>query len=178
MRFELDHDRPARPAPLVHEALSGDVATFPASIPAPAAPRGPSPPPRAGSSLLTVWGFTESDRRLLTVLLALMTALLTAHLWKESHRNRHTIRVDHPQGVYPYQVSLNSATWVEWAQLDGIGEKLARRIVAERELHGPFQSVDDLRRVKGIGPKTVEKLKPYVVVEPVPSSVSSDQSVR
>lgn len=145
-------------------------------MPAPASRGRQPPPPNQGSQHIPVWGFTENDRRLLTVLLAFMTALLTAHLWHDLHRRSHTTRIDHPQGVSPYQVSLNSATWVEWAQLDGIGEKLARRIVAERELHGPFHTIDDLRRVKGIGPKTVEKLRPYVVVEAMPSSVSNDQT--
>lgn len=172
--FEPGHQRPERPAPLGSEAVSGGVATLPESMPAsPSGGRRP-PPPDEGSQHFPVWGFTESDRRLLTVLLAFMTALLTAHLWQDSQRSRHTARIDHPQGVFPYQVSLNSATWVEWAQLDGIGEKLARRIVAERELHGPFRTVDDLRRVKGIGPKTVEKLRPYVVAESLPASDSSD----
>jgi competence protein ComEA len=39
---------------------------------------------------------------------------------------------------------------------------LARRIVADREQNGPFRSVDDLARVKGIGPKTLEHLRPWV----------------
>ena len=40
---------------------------------------------------------------------------------------------------------------------------LAARIIAEREKR-PFASADDLRRVNGIGPKTLEKLRPFVVV--------------
>jgi len=39
----------------------------------------------------------------------------------------------------------------------------ARRIVEVRAA-GPFKSADDLRRVKGIGPKTLEAIRPFVVV--------------
>lgn len=65
---------------------------------------------------------------------------------------------------YVYQIDINQATWSEWAQLPGIGETLARRIVAERESDGPFKSIDDLRRVKGIGAKTLEKMRPHLRV--------------
>jgi competence protein ComEA len=63
-----------------------------------------------------------------------------------------------------YRIDVNTATWVEWAQLDGIGEALAERIVADREANGPFKSVDDLRRVKGIGPKTLARIRPYLTL--------------
>ncbi|HET6323107.1 MAG TPA: helix-hairpin-helix domain-containing protein, partial [Planctomycetaceae bacterium] len=52
-----------------------------------------------------------------------------------------------------------------WGQIQGIGDALARRIVADREENGPFQSVEDLGRVKGIGPKTLEHLRPWVRVD-------------
>jgi len=63
---------------------------------------------------------------------------------------------------YVYRIDINQADWPAWAQLPGIGETLARRIVAERESHGPFVSIDDLRRVKGVGVKTLEKMRPHL----------------
>ena len=48
--------------------------------------------------------------------------------------------------------------------LPGIGETLAQRIIDYRNANGPFGSVDDLTKVKGIGEKTLEKLKPYATV--------------
>jgi competence protein ComEA len=42
---------------------------------------------------------------------------------------------------------------------------MAKRIVAWREEHGPFRRVEDLIKVKGIGEKTFQKLRPYVTVE-------------
>jgi competence protein ComEA len=75
------------------------------------------------------------------------------------------VEIVHPEGRYQFQVAVNSATWVEWDQLDGIGPVLAKRIVADREEHGPFQSPEDLLRVKGIGSKTLEKMRPFLIVD-------------
>ena len=61
-----------------------------------------------------------------------------------------------------YSLDINSASWVEWAQLDGIGEKLARRIVNDRDERGPFQNPGDVGRVKGISPRLLETMKPFL----------------
>jgi competence ComEA-like helix-hairpin-helix protein len=61
-------------------------------------------------------------------------------------------------------VSLNTATEAELEQLPGIGPALAHAIVAERTAHGPFASVADLARVKGIGAATVRRLEGRIVV--------------
>jgi competence protein ComEA len=61
-----------------------------------------------------------------------------------------------------FQVDLNAAAWPELAQLPEIGETLARRIVESRSVEGPFLDHEDLQRVRGIGPKTLEKLRPHL----------------
>jgi len=71
---------------------------------------------------------------------------------------------------YDYRIDINSAEWIEWVQLRGIGETLANRIIEDRKQNGPFESIDDLQRVKGIGPKTIEKLRPWITV-----TVTSDE---
>ena len=53
-------------------------------------------------------------------------------------------------------VDLNTAGVEELKTLSGIGDALAQRIVAYREEHGPFQSVEDIKKVSGIGEKTYE----------------------
>jgi competence protein ComEA len=60
-------------------------------------------------------------------------------------------------------IDLNRATAAELQRLPGIGPKLSARIVAARERQ-PFRRVEDLRKVSGIGPKTLERLRPYVTV--------------
>ena len=63
----------------------------------------------------------------------------------------------------PYRLDINAADWPEWMQLPGIGETLARRIVAYRDEHGPFATVDGLAAVRGVGPKTIDRFRGSVV---------------
>ncbi|MBI2893506.1 MAG: helix-hairpin-helix domain-containing protein [Deltaproteobacteria bacterium] len=48
------------------------------------------------------------------------------------------------------------------AALPAIGPRLAERIVADRRAHGPFGGLEGLLRVRGVGPRTIEKLRPLV----------------
>ncbi len=61
-------------------------------------------------------------------------------------------------------IDLNRATVRELIQLPGVGEVIAKRIVDFREEHGPFKRVEDLMKVKGIGEKSLEKIRPYIRV--------------
>lgn len=63
------------------------------------------------------------------------------------------------------RIDVNHATAAELRNLPGIGPTLSQRIIETRE-QKPFRSVDDLRRVRGIGVKTLERLRPRVVVDP------------
>lgn len=63
------------------------------------------------------------------------------------------------------KVNLNTATEAELQTISGIGQKRASDIIAYRESSGRFKSVDDLKKVSGIGDKTLEKLKEYVTVD-------------
>lgn len=62
------------------------------------------------------------------------------------------------------KININSALASEFQRIEGIGERKARSIVEDREANGPFRSVDDLDRVKGIGKATVDKFRPFVTV--------------
>lgn len=59
-------------------------------------------------------------------------------------------------------VNVNAASAQELEALPGIGPKLAQHIVEYRTQHGPFACPEDLEKVDGIGPATVEKIRPYV----------------
>jgi competence protein ComEA len=61
-------------------------------------------------------------------------------------------------------VDLNAATLEQLDTLDGVGPAIAAKILAWREEHGGFRSVEDLGEIPGIGPKRLEALRARVVV--------------
>lgn len=63
------------------------------------------------------------------------------------------------------RLDLNHATADELEGLPGIGPKTAQRILEDLRKRGPFRKVSDLRRVKGIGAKTLARLLPHVTVK-------------
>lgn len=102
-----------------------------------------------------------------TVLIAL--ALLLA--WVAASR---PVYVAYLPGVEPQRprpdmrLDLNSADAASLEALPRLGPALASRIAADREAHGPYQSLDDLQRVPGIGERTIDLIAPHVVVRPLP----------
>jgi len=111
------------------------------------------------------WGLTRSDQFFVGVLVVAATVLLAGYWVRISRFGTRPIEIRHlPDRVYDYRLDINRAEWVEWALLEGIGETIAKRIVEDRTANGPFTSIDDLRRVKGIGEKTLERIRPWLTV--------------
>lgn len=63
------------------------------------------------------------------------------------------------------RININTASAAELELLPGVGPAVARRIIEHRQTIGAFKSVEDLDNVKGIGPRTMEKLREFVTVE-------------
>lgn len=64
-------------------------------------------------------------------------------------------------------VDINTADAMVLAEaIKGVGAKKAQAIVAYREQHGPFSSVDELTQVRGIGQKTIEDSRENLTVQP------------
>ena len=61
-------------------------------------------------------------------------------------------------------VNINTAVKQELMALPKIGPVTAERIIRFRDDFGPFQSIDDLAKIKGIGPKTLERLKTRIII--------------
>ena len=105
------------------------------------------------------------------ILLGLAAVFLGA-LWGVSVRDRvmpepvavSTEKDLPPEEIEVVLVDLNTAGVDELTTLPGIGESLAKRIVDYRTEHGPFESLEALMEVSGIGEKKLEELRDYVTV--------------
>lgn len=90
-------------------------------------------------------------------------------MWSAWH---HTTKIDDvPNGALEtrgidMRININDANAAELSLLPGIGEQLALRIIDDRERNGPFESISDLTRVRGIGVATADRITPYAVAEP------------
>ncbi|HTY10334.1 MAG TPA: helix-hairpin-helix domain-containing protein [Bacteroidota bacterium] len=76
-----------------------------------------------------------------------------------------TIVAGRPDRKGKKKINLNTATKDELRSLPGIGDGIAEQILIYRDEHGGFSSVDQLRKIKGIGVKKLEKLRPRVVLK-------------
>lgn len=73
-----------------------------------------------------------------------------------------------PPATVTFTVDVNAAAATELAQLPGLGPATAARIVAHRDTHGPFTSPAALLAVPGIGPVTLEAIRPHLRSFPEP----------
>ena len=107
------------------------------------------------------------DHGPIAVLLASALVLLGVVWWRHGGQRGQIVDIDRaPPLVAQFQVDVNRAEWPELIQLPGIGRTLADRLVAERDANGAFRDVEDLGRVGGIGPRTLERIRPYIL--PIP----------
>jgi competence protein ComEA len=130
------------------------------------APNGPPRPPRV---------LRRADQAVVAVLvLAGLGATVGWWVGHGGHRGQLIeLERSEPQ-MAKFQVDVNSADWPELAQLPGVGETLARRIVEARQKDGPFLDHNDLRRVRGIGPKTLERIRPHLLPMPEGKALARD----
>lgn len=62
-------------------------------------------------------------------------------------------------------ININTANEAQLTSLSGIGPSKAKTIVEYREANGAFKSIEDIQKVKGIGPATFERIKEDIVIE-------------
>jgi len=74
-------------------------------------------------------------------------------------------------------IDINRADAKMLEALPGIGPKLSAGIIQYRRQHGDYRNLSDLMRVRGIGPKKAEQIKPYIHFSITPSNVSKDRSI-
>ncbi|HWC89081.1 MAG TPA: helix-hairpin-helix domain-containing protein [Pirellulales bacterium] len=121
------------------------------------------------------WILRPHDQRTVAALVLLGLVALAVYWLAGGGPAGQLVELDR-QAIRParFRVDLNTAAWPELAQLPGLGETLARRIVESRQLDGPYTTHDDLRRVSGVGPKKLAKIKPYLLPISNPSATVPD----
>lgn len=62
----------------------------------------------------------------------------------------------------PEKTNINTANTEQLAELPGIGEAKAAAIIKDRESNGPFESTEDLTRVKGIGETIASRIEDHI----------------
>ncbi len=97
-----------------------------------------------------------------------LVAIATYWIYRGANRGR-TLEFEHLEPIpVEFRMDINQAEWPELTLLPRVSETLARRIVRSRLEFGPFRDNDDLLRVSGIGPKSLERIRPYLL--PLPSA--------
>jgi competence protein ComEA len=106
----------------------------------------------------------RADQAVAAAVIAVSLAGLGGYgVWQGSIRGR-LIEIERAEPIaIDTRIDINTADWPELCLMPGIGEALAQRIIADRAENGPFLELDDLRRVRGIGPRTIEYMKPYLL---------------
>ncbi len=84
-------------------------------------------------------------------------------------------RRDLPVRDAAVSIDINSAGAADLSLLPGVGPAIAERIIEDRREHGAYESVAQLQRVRGIGPRTMERIVPFVrCTPPVTPAAASD----
>lgn len=118
--------------------------------------------PERPSTPATLW-LRAADQAAAAALLLVSLAVIGGYYWWQGGLQGRLIEIEQaaPQPAQ-YWVDINSGQVPDFLLLPEIGESLARRIVEDREANGPFRDHRDLLRVRGIGPKTLERIQPYL----------------
>jgi competence protein ComEA len=125
-------------------------------------PPGPATTLRTSESSLRI-AWPRSAQLTTAFLLGLSTALLVMQVLGHLRWGARPTELDRDVGLV-YRIDLNRADRAELLQLPGVGDNLAQRILDYRQEHGLFRNVNDLTSIKGIGPTTLETLRPWVKI--------------
>lgn len=79
---------------------------------------------------------------------------------KSKKPKKRTTKVD----LLTEKININSASQKDLESLPRIGPVTAKNIIEFREANGPFKTIQEITKVKRIGPKTLEKIKPFITL--------------
>lgn len=126
----------------------------------------------------------KKQRISMLVVITVVFAAFTLGLFLGRNQNKNAVTLSVPQAMQTtpaeevptlevtspetqpitFPININTASETEFMALPGIGETLAQRILAYRQEHGNFSSVEGLMRVEGIGKKRMEELLDLVTI--------------
>jgi len=121
----------------------------------------------------------RADQAAVAGLVVLALAGMAAYWIVQGGPRGELIEIDRAEPLTAeYLVDINKAEWPELAELPEIGPILAQRIVDSRQADGPYLDHEDLRRVNGIGPLTLERVRPYLLPMPGRGDVAGGRVER
>ena len=118
----------------------------------------PDPGDAQDGTMKSWW--TRSEGRVILAAALLAAVAGGAVMWTRRERGRSS------EGAVPARLDLNRATAAELESLPGITTRLATRIVAHRNRHGPFTRVEALVDVPGVTAQQIENWTPFLKAEP------------
>lgn len=109
---------------------------------------------------------TLQERKVLILFSLLFLLGILVSVYRKTDPNCNTCSIDlYSKGKSISALDINSATPEQLAELPGIGDVIAQRIVARRQENGAFKDLEELIDVNGIGNSKLEQLRPYLKIE-------------
>ena len=103
------------------------------------------------------------DAKTFMLAMCVLVMLAVAGSWRAAQPLQHeSIR---PQAT-GFRINVNRESADMLTLLPGVGPEMARRIVAHRDAQGSFTSVTALDNVHGIGPRSIERVRAFVALDP------------
>lgn len=90
--------------------------------------------------------------------------ILLALIFSAQENTSYTVATKSQTEASEYLININTADEDELDMLEGIGPSLAEKIVSYRTKHGPFDNIEELCNVSGVGASTLEKFKDFIKV--------------
>lgn len=111
------------------------------------------------------WDSESSMKKISLVILAFSIFFAVGIYFSRDYKFEHYAIETKTDELKVYKINLNLANWREFDNLPGIGPALAQRIIDDRKNNGRFNSIEELKRVPGIGEAKYEALQDYITLE-------------
>jgi len=110
--------------------------------------------------------FTKDEKKIIIFLLiALFIGISVLGYKKLNPQKNYSFEFNEKEIEESKKININAASRERLAELVGIGPVMADRIARYRQEHGPFEHLEDIKNVKGIGDKTFDKIKRWIVLK-------------